>query len=163
MTELKTVKIEAHPNLLPYQIDMSPLLAVPLDSMDEIGVLCNSPQSTLPAVYDPTSIAQYALIHWNAYLTHGGDEHREIFMTQANWLLANKSSLSNGACGWPVSFSSNAKGIPRPCLSALTQGIAISVLLRAFQLSDREAFMQTARQAVLAFELGILDGGVSEL
>lgn len=161
MRELKTVNIEALPNLLTYPIDMSALLTVPLDCMDETGVLRNSPQDTLPAVYNPTSIAQYGLVHWNAYLTHGGDEHREIFMTLANWLLAHKSSLSNGACGWPISFTSHAQGITRPCLSALTQGTAISVLLRAYQLSGKDVFMQAARQTVLTFELDILDGGVS--
>jgi glycosyltransferase involved in cell wall biosynthesis len=154
------VKAKVYPNLLPYPIDMSPLLAVSLDGMDETGVLCNSLQGTLPAVYDPTSIAQYALVNWNAYLAHGGDEHRAIFMTQANWLLAHKTSLSDGICGW-LSFSSNAQGISRPCLSALTQGIAISVLLRAYQLTGRDAFMQAAHQAVRPFELDILDGGVS--
>lgn len=161
MTEFKTVKIEAHSNLLPYPIDTSPLIAVPLDSMDETGVLCNSWQGNLPATYDPTNIALYALVHWNAYFIHGSAEHREIFMTQANWLLAHKSLLSNGVWGWPISFSSSEQGNSRPCLSALTQGITISVLLRAFQLSDRESFLQAARHAVLAFELDILDGGVS--
>ncbi len=161
MSELKTVKIEAHPNLIPYPIDMSASLAVPLGRTDKTGVLYNSPQGTSPAVCDPTSIAHYALVHWNAYLTYGGDEHREIFMTQANWLLAHKSSLSNGACGWPISFSSNGQGISRLCLSALTQGIALSVLLRASQLSGRDVFMQVARQTVHAFELDILEGGVS--
>jgi glycosyltransferase involved in cell wall biosynthesis len=161
MRELKTVNIEANSDLLPYPIDMSALLTVPLDSMDEKGVLRNSPQDTLPAVYNPTSIAQYGLVHWNAYLTHGGDEHREIFLALANWLLAHKSPLSNGACGWPISYSSNAQGISRPCLSALTQGIATSALLRAYQLTGRDTFMQAARQTVLAFELDILDGGVS--
>lgn len=161
MRELKTVNIEPHPNLLPYPIDTPALLTVSMDSIDETGVLRNSPKDTLPAVCNPTSIAQYGLVHWNAYLTHGGDEHREIFMAQANWLLAHKSSLSNGACGWPVSFISQVQGISRPCLSALTQGTAISVLLRAYQLSGKDVYMQAACQAVFTFELDILDGGVS--
>ena len=152
------VKAEAHPNLLPYPIDMFPLLTVSVDSRDETGVLC---KGRLPAEYDPNYIAQYALVNWNAYLAHGSIEHREIFMTHANWLLAHKSSLSNGACGWPIPFSPKTQGISRSCLSALTQGTAISVLLRAYQLTGRDAFMQAAHQATRTFELDILDGGVS--
>jgi len=157
------LKTEARPGLLPYPIDLSPLLALPLDSVHETEVLCNTAQVTLPTAYNPTRIAQYALSNWNAYLVQGSDEHKEIFMAQANWLLAHRSLLSNGACGWPISSSSNAQDISRPHLSALTQGYAISALLRAYQLTGKDAFMQVARQAVHTFELDILDGGVGAL
>lgn len=56
---------------------------------------------------------------------------------------------------------SNNLTATQPCLSALAQGNAISVLVRAYQLTQEEAFLQAARRAVRTFELDILDTGVS--
>lgn len=137
------------------------LLALPAGRLDETGVLCNSVKGALPAVYHPTDIAYYALAHWNAYITTDGDEHKEIFMAQAHWLLAHETRFSNNAGGWPVSFSSSAQHLSRPCLSALTQGSAVSVLVRAYRLTGKDAFLQSAHRAMHTFELDILDGGVS--
>ena len=80
-------KGDARPDLLPYPIDMSPLLALPFGTLDETGVLYNAPAGDIPAAYHPTSIAQYALAHWNTYLVNGAHEHKEAFMIQARWLL----------------------------------------------------------------------------
>ncbi len=160
MSEFKMVKTEAHLNMLPYPIDMSLLLTLAANNLDEKRERCNSPQGILPSVNHPTRIVQNALANWNIYLTHNCDEHREIFMAQAEWLLVHRLPLSNGACCWPVSSSSNAQDISRHCLSALTQGNAISVLLRAFQLTGKDMFLQAAHQTVRTFELDILDGGV---
>ena len=87
------VKAEAHPNLLPYPIDLSPMLALPVDTVDETRMTCNSSRGTLPYIFHPTSVAQCALASWNSYLSHGSDKYREIFMTQADWLLAHWSAL----------------------------------------------------------------------
>jgi glycosyltransferase involved in cell wall biosynthesis len=161
MSELKIVKTEARANLLAYPIDFSALLAFQVDKVDGTKELFTSAPGEFPPLNHLTSIAQDALANWNAYLSHGSDKHREIFLIRAGWLLSNRSLLSNGTCGWPVSSSSNAQDISQPCLSALAQGYAISVLLRAHQLTGIDAFLQAARQAVRTFELDILDGGVN--
>jgi glycosyltransferase involved in cell wall biosynthesis len=150
----------AHAELLPYPIDMFPLLDLPSAILDEAGVLCNISSAGKPAGYHPTRIAQYALTHWNAYLTDGESEHREAFMAQAYWLLAHELPLAGDAGGWPVVFASHAYYATSPWLSALAQGNAISVLLRAYQLTGEDTFLQSARRAVHTFELDILDGGV---
>ncbi len=152
---------QARPDLLPYPIDMFPLLASPSGTLDETGVLYNAPSGGIPAAYHPSSIAQYALAHWVAYLAHGGNEHKEAFMTQASWLLAHESRLSDDAGGWPISFALPAYHISQPWLSASAQGSVISVLVRAYQLTSEDVFLHAARRAVRTFELDILDGGVS--
>ncbi|MDQ2715317.1 MAG: glycosyltransferase, partial [Chloroflexota bacterium] len=101
--------------------------------------------------------AYYALAHWNAYLANRNAAHKEAFMLQARWLLAREVAICAGAGGWPVSEKAGA----RPWLSASVQGSAISVLVRAYQLTREEAFLQAARRAVYTFELDILDGGIS--
>jgi glycosyltransferase involved in cell wall biosynthesis len=154
-------KAQAHPELLPYPVDMFLLLDLPSSTLDKVGVPCNQPAGANPAAYHPTSIAQYALAHWNAYLVNGHHEHKEAFMTQARWLLAHESRLSDDAGGWPIPFALRDYYAPRLWLSALAQGNAVSVLVRAYQLTDEDKFLQAARRAVRTFELDILDGGVN--
>src|SRR5579859_4369629 len=60
--------------LFPYPIDMWPLLALPHGTLDETGVPYNAPTRVYPAAYHPTTIAQYALAQWNAYLATGDEK-----------------------------------------------------------------------------------------
>ncbi|HLZ59296.1 MAG TPA: D-glucuronyl C5-epimerase family protein [Ktedonosporobacter sp.] len=151
----------AHPELLPYPIDMFPLLDLPFGTLDASGVLYNAPRGARPAAYQPTSIAQYALAHWDAYLMNGEDQHQQAFMIQARWLLAHENRLANGIGCWPIPFANPGYDISGPWLSALTQGNVISVFTRAYQLTQENAFLEAARRAVRSFELDILDGGIS--
>lgn len=155
------VKTKAHLDLLPYPIDVSQSLDLPFYTVAGTKVFGHSAHGTFSAFNDPTRTAQCALANWNAYLIQGHTQHREVFEAQADWLLHSRSLLSNGACGWLQSVPSNAQGASRPCLSVLTQGTAISVLVRAYSLTGKDPFLQAACQAVRTFELDILDGGVS--
>jgi len=147
--------------LLPYPIDMFPLLTSPPGNLDETDVPSSSPSSTTPGAYDPTIIAQYALVHWNAYLVNGQNEHKEAFMAQASWLLTRETHLSSDTGCWPILVSVPGYSGDQLVLSASTQGTVISVLVRAYQLTGEAAFLHAARRAVRTFELDILDGGVS--
>ncbi|HEX6479929.1 MAG TPA: D-glucuronyl C5-epimerase family protein [Ktedonobacteraceae bacterium] len=141
---------------LPYPIDLSTLPGRSQFTLDGAGV----PYHIHPKGYDPTSIAHYALAHWNEYLLTGAEDHREAFLTQARWLVEHEVCAGGEAGGWPVSFSQPGVDGEGVALSALVQGNALSVLLRAYQLTGKEVFLETARRAVCTFELDILDGGV---
>jgi len=145
----------------PYPIDMWPLLALPFGTLDESGVPYNAQTQGYPATYQPTTIAQYALARWNVYLTTGDEEHRRAFMIQARWLVEHELRLADDAGGWPIPFPSYSYHTPESWLSALTQGNGISVLARAYRLTDNAIFLDVARRAVRTFELDIRDGGVS--
>jgi heparosan-N-sulfate-glucuronate 5-epimerase len=153
--------VHGTPDLLPYAIDMAPLLSLPFGELDEVGVPYNHARQGYPAGYHPTSIAQYALARWNAYLATGDEKHKEAFLVQARWLVENEKPLGNHVGGWPVPFALYAYNAPPMWLSALTQGNAISVLVRAYQLSSNDQFLQVARRAVRTFELDSCDGGVA--
>jgi heparosan-N-sulfate-glucuronate 5-epimerase len=144
----------------PYPVDMWPLLSLPLGTLDETGV----PYYTLndfPNGYYATMIAQYALAQWNVYLKTGEEESKKAFMTQAEWLVAHESRVSHDAGGWPFPLPSRDYFAAAPWLSALIQGNAISVLVRAYILTGEDIFLQVARRAVRTFELDIHNGGVS--
>jgi heparosan-N-sulfate-glucuronate 5-epimerase len=147
--------------LLPYPIDMWPLLALPYGTLDEAGVLYSNRHKRYPPAYHPTAIAQYALARWNAYLATGDEQDREAFMTQAYWLVSHETRFADDAGGWPIPYPALDYDTPESWLSALTQGNAISVLVRAYQLTHEEAFLAVARRAVRTYALDIRDGGVS--
>jgi glycosyltransferase involved in cell wall biosynthesis len=146
---------------LPYPVDMSPLLALPFGELDQQGVPYNTKNSNYGGAYQPTSIAQYGLAQWNEFLHSGGDVHREAFLQQARWLVDHEVQLACGASVWPIPFPNPGYGAPGPWLSALTQGNALSLLVRAYRVTDDTRFLNVARRAALAFELDIFDGGVN--
>lgn len=109
----------------------------------------------------PASVAQHALAYWNTYLTHGEHEYSDAFLRQANWLLDHELSLPNGIGGWPVPLAERDYYATGPFLAASVQGMGLSVLTRAYQLTGKEAFLHAARRALYAFEFDILDGGIN--
>lgn len=153
-------KVQTHTDLLPYMIDMYPLLSLPFGHLDKEGVLYNTANTVHSGTYHATSIAQYALALWNEYLKSEAHEHRVAFLTQARWLLKHEVRFSAETGGWPISFELPAYQVSQPWLSALTQGNVISVFIRAYQLTDEISFLQAAQRAVHIFTLDILDGGV---
>jgi glycosyltransferase involved in cell wall biosynthesis len=144
-------------NISAYPIDMSSLLALPSGTLDAAGVPCDGS----PAAYHPTTIAQYALAHWNRYLATNDENHRSVFLTQAFWLVEHEVRISEVASGWPISLPHPDVHTRGSWLSALAQGTAISVLVRAYQLTREEVFLEAVHRAVRTFEQDILDGGVN--
>lgn len=147
--------------LPPYPIDMAPLLDMPFGGLDEAGVLYNNPTHEYPGSYQPTSIAQYALAQWNAYLATGQATHRGAFMRQANWLVEHQTILPSGIGAWPIDYAMPEYGAAPGWMSALTQGNVISVCLRAYRLTQEQAYLDCARRAVRSFQCDVLDGGVA--
>ena len=173
--------------LLPYPIDMSSFLTPSHSSLDGVGV----PHQANPTMCSPIAIAQYALAHWNAYLSTRDEQHSAVFLTQARWFVQHEVRIAEDSGGWPLSLphpdvlpvepaepqGGKSGGLIRSgssvagshfnvhtrgaWLSALAQGGALSVLLRAYQLTREEVFLEVAHRAVRTFEGDILDGGVS--
>ncbi len=138
--------------LTAYPIDMSSLLASPD---------CTFNAHVNPLGYHPTTSAQHALAHWNQFLSSNDESHRDIFLKEAQWLVEHEVRIGNDAGGWPISSPHpDVRGDDR-WLSALAQGNAVSVLVRAYQLTQDEIFLGVARRAVRTFEQDILDGGVT--
>src|SRR5712691_1413067 len=106
--------------LAPYPVDMSEFLAFS------------------HKVDQPTRIAQDALVQWKHYLASGDAAYARAFLARAQWLVEHEVRIAELAGGWPISLphtALSAEGAQRLCLSALTQGIGLSVLIRAYQLT----------------------------
>lgn len=110
--------------------------------------------------YNSIAIGQYALYYWNQYIATGDRKYQEKFLIQAKWLVENVVPIDDTACAWPVIFSHPIARTGGPWLSALAQGCGLSVLVRAYQLTKEQVFIETAHRVVGIFERDILDGGV---
>ncbi len=108
----------------------------------------------------PVTITRYALAQWNAYLQTGEVPHCHEFLAQAQWLVEHETRIGGKAGGWPHTFSSSQVRTESHCLSATIQGTALSILLRAYQLTHEEQYAVVAERAYYTFELDILDGGI---
>ncbi|MGH2501398.1 MAG: D-glucuronyl C5-epimerase family protein, partial [Ktedonobacterales bacterium] len=145
----------------PYPIDMTPLLAMPHGILDEYGVPYNLWNGGFGPAYQPTSVAQYGLAQWNAYLVDHDPARVEGFMAPARWLLEHEQRLVSGASVWPIPFPSRTYGASGPWLSALTQGNVMSLLVRAYLHTGDVRYLECARRAAQSFALDIFEGGVS--
>lgn len=147
--------------LSPYPFDLSPLLALTRQALDGQSISSDALEYQRPHFYQPTILAQEALIKWNTYLDTGDEQQRTAFLAQAAWFVQHATSFVGDVSGWPVLTHVSTLPEPVPLLSASVQGLALSVVIRAYQLTHEEAFGLLARRAAHAFELDIFDGGVS--
>ncbi|MGZ6365246.1 MAG: D-glucuronyl C5-epimerase family protein [Ktedonobacteraceae bacterium] len=151
-------------NLVQYPFEVSLVFVMKRWTLDSRGIPFQD-----AAGYDPTLIACYALMQWNNYLASGGEKsYVYTFLLQVQWLLdhvepiGSRGSQENelNASGWPLLAPSTSTSPQRVCLSALTQSVGLSVLIRAFQLTGDQDFLDGIQRVIRTFERDILDGGV---
>src|SRR2546430_5309835 len=123
-----------------YPVDLSSYLALSPGTSDATGVPYHGDSSQ----YHPTIIAHYALAHWNQYLTANDEHHRSAFLTQARWFVEHEVRISDDGGIWPVSLPHPDVRGGGSWLSATAQGGALSVLVRAFQLTGEDTFLSLA-------------------
>ncbi len=142
-----------------YPVDMSPFLLLSPSGNDTLDTQFQTRGGTV--IRNPTTLVQYALAHWNQYLISGNQHHRDIFLLQAHWLVAYVVCIGEDACGWPVPLAQPEIPTRHLALSAVVQGCALSVLIRAYHLTQDAMFMKVAHGVIPTFERDILDGGIS--
>jgi hypothetical protein len=115
----------------------------------------------LKKLYHPTSIAAICVNYFGGYIKTGKAIFKEIVLRHADWLVENQVITREGFGVWYLNFPNRAFGAEAPWISAMTQGRAISCLLRAYQLSGRAEFLNAAHLALKVFDYLIDEGGVS--
>ena len=150
-----------HDRLSPYPLDLSLLLALSGSRRKQQVSPAAAGDFKQQGFFQPTLLAQQALIEWNTYLDTGDERHREAFLDQASWFLQHATSCTGDVSGWPVLTRLSGLSEPVPLLSASTQGLALSVVVRAYQLTSDGAFWHIAQRAVRSLERDIFEGGVS--
>lgn len=110
--------------------------------------------------YNPIAIAQYALGNYNLAV-NGETERLEIFLKNAQWLLNNRMANKNGVLLWPHHFDFEYfKPLKAPWFSGLAQGQGLSVLIRAYDVTKDQRYLDAAEETFRSLTLSIEDGGV---
>lgn len=107
-------------------------------------------------VYFPTTLLQKALGHWDRWLQSGqADSHEQTaFFSIAEWCVRSQDA-NGGWAIWPVLGLNYASPY-----SAMTQGEAVSVLVRAASANQDRSYIEAARRAVVLMLTDIKQGGV---
>lgn len=107
-------------------------------------------------VYFATTLFQKALGHWDIWLgSRLKDQYSQYqFLNLARWAVENQDEQG----GWPI-WPLLGLWYPSP-YSAMTQGEGVSVLVRAYWLTNDDAYLGAARRAIGPMQKEVRDGGV---
>ena len=105
--------------------------------------------------HDPLTLVQKALGHWSCWLatSRREEKHYKQFLSLAGWIVRNQETQGS----WKL------PSMEKPCYtapySALTQGQAISVLVRAFSVTLEEVYLEAARGGLRFMLKPLQEGG----
>ena len=98
----------------------------------------------------PIAIAQYALGAHDRSLVEAREMWREKFLIHAEWFVESCERVEDGMI-WRIPHHNAFYGLESDYCSALAQGQAISVLVRAFRVTGDTRFLQVASNALNPF------------
>lgn len=105
--------------------------------------------------YNPIAIAQYGLAHFNR-------ASLPTFLGVAGWLKTHLETNRKGVPVWQHHFRwPYRRGLEPPWPSALAQGQALSVLVRAASETGDRSYLSCAETALKALALPVSEGGLS--
>lgn len=141
-----------------YYIDFSTVATSWEGPFDEKGIPLRH-YSEFGIQYQPVGIAHYALGNWDLYLSTKQAQYREKFLRMADWFCENL--VLKGDFGvWEYRFDYPRFLLKAPWPSAMSQGEGISVLVRAYQLTKDERYLECAQVALGSFKASLEEGGV---
>lgn len=114
--------------------------------------------------YSPICIAQYALSNYNAFIDAREEKFKQSFIKNAEWLKDNFVDKDRFGI-WAFKFDYQAAGYKckSPWASAMAQGQGISTMIRAYDLTRDEEYLEIISKALNAFEVPVLEGGVLKI
>lgn len=123
--------------------------------VDASGVLL-----TRTRAYHPVNIAQYGLHRHARWCVTRAAADRAASLAQADWLAVNASSRGAVPGCLAYDFASPRYGAAPGWISAMAQGEAISLLLRAAAVTGEGDYREAAVRVAQPFRFGVADGGV---
>jgi heparosan-N-sulfate-glucuronate 5-epimerase len=112
--------------------------------------------------YNPVFIACSGLMSLERYSRSSNPDDLKAFHAQVRWLKHNAVSRPDGTTVWPYRFDWQEGRclLKAPWISAMSQGLGISALVRAFRLTREEALLSLCERSVRVFERSVEEGGV---
>jgi hypothetical protein len=114
------------------------------------------------AVYWPAYIAWYGLVQLGHYLRRGNEADLNSFLKQVSWLEKNAVLRGDGAVVWAMNFDypNGAVLLKAPWVSAYTQGLVMSALVRAWRWTKRPELREILKGSMRVFDLDVKEHGV---
>jgi heparosan-N-sulfate-glucuronate 5-epimerase len=110
--------------------------------------------------HNPITICQYGLHHFNRYVRTSNEKSKELFLAQANWLVDHAEPGASDSLVWYYRFDIPLYKIKARWISGMAQGEALSLLLRAHQLTGKEKYLEIAKSAWKIFQRSVEQAGV---
>lgn len=111
--------------------------------------------------YYPISIGQYALAIFHNWLQTGSTEKKEHFLRIADWFYNTRIDYEELGTFWLTNVPKPEHQITQAWKSAFSQSRALSVLLRAWQLTNNNKYLEVCKKALVLFTKDISEGGVA--
>jgi heparosan-N-sulfate-glucuronate 5-epimerase len=106
----------------------------------------------------PVNVTLFGLGSHDAFLATGKEHYHQQLICTLRWLEDHSVPLGEGI-GWPDEADKPVYGLKAPWFSAITQGFALSLFIRAHQLDPSGPWPQLAYQTWLGYHLPVEDGG----
>lgn len=134
--------------------------------IDEFGIpVYNSIKFTQKKeyIYHPTVIIQYGLANFNQWKITREVCYLNSFLSCSQWILQNaKWDKNNLFMQWAIPMKQRDLGHDAGWISALTQGQAISLLLRYLPFSNNDNFViNVIKNALNSFYVDLSQGGIT--
>lgn len=98
------------------------------------------------------------LANWNAFLLTKDKKYHDAFIEWADLFVRTQHDGK-----WEWSFDLPSRNLKTPWISGLTQSLGVSLLLRAYQSTHNERYLQAAIKAFQWLKRPISSGGVAIL
>jgi heparosan-N-sulfate-glucuronate 5-epimerase len=145
-----------------YYIDLNKRLGEDFSEyeFDDLGIPLSRFYRQANWQHNPITVCNYGLFHFNNFIRNHSKESKELFFSQADWLTKHCRAGVNESLVWYYLFDLPNYKIKAPWISGMAQGLALSVLLRAHQLSGEKKYLTTAKSAWRIFNIDVASGGV---
>lgn len=114
------------------------------------------------AHYNPVTVAIFALQAYNGFAQSKSVSDRMYFLKLAKWLAGHQDAIRG--CWYndfDFEYASLGETLRKPWISAMAQGLSISVMTRAYSLTNEAAYLRAAERALIPFGIDVKDGGVA--
>ena len=131
---------------------------------DSNGIPMNRPYIDVlssESVYYPITIGQVGLSVFHTYLNSQSETDSKRFLKFADWFVEHGEESNDLGIRWLTHIPLPAYQNEGPWQSAFSQSRALSVLIRAFQLTKKPHYLETAKKALVPFEIPVSKGGVT--
>ncbi len=111
--------------------------------------------------YNPTIVSSFATKYYDQFKQSKDSDEEKSFFNCVQWITSNLEYTNNHALfklNWKTPFYPD---IETPYTSSIASGLAIEVLIDAYQITDSTKYLRTAKSILSGFYISIQKGGFS--